>query len=93
MCVSAAGGLPRYFDHERSADKRLVKIAHFPEPFGSFTPVCVVLHGLRHSRIVDRRLGGQTIAFNRLCIKGLCNLDQFCTQHIVDDRLLGPPEA
>jgi hypothetical protein len=43
MFVSAAGGLPRYFDHERSADKRLVKIAHFPELFGSFTPVCIVL--------------------------------------------------
>jgi hypothetical protein len=37
--------------------------------FGSFTPVRVVLHGLRRSRLVDRRLGGQTT-----CSWGICHL-------------------
>jgi hypothetical protein len=37
--------------------------------FGSFTPVCVVPHGLRRSRFVDRRLCGQTT-----CSRGICHL-------------------
>ena len=35
--------------------------------FGSFTPGRVVLHGLRCSRLVNRRLGGQTT-----CSWGVC---------------------
>src|ERR1700733_6021281 len=37
--------------------------------FGSFTPVRVVLHRLRRSRLVDRRVGGQTT-----CSRGICHL-------------------
>ena len=40
---------------------------HTDQLFGSFTPVRGVLHGLRRSRLVDRRLGGQTTRSRGIC--------------------------
>src|ERR1700687_5833399 len=38
-----------------------------PKLFWNFTPVRVVLHGLRRSRLVDRRLGAHTTGSRGIC--------------------------
>jgi hypothetical protein len=71
LCVFSSDGVfGRHRDFpDESLDCSGLPVTLRAKLFGSFTPVRVVLHGLCRSRLVDRRLGGQTT-----CSRGICHL-------------------